>query len=316
MRNKNNMLLWTGVGVVTLFASYAGLVVFATWPISSWSIDKAGTFGDSFGVLTSLFTGLAFVGLLSTIHLQREDLLLNRQELEATRNEFKLQSDTFHRQRFEDAFYQMLSLYKDNLRELSVRPQADNTARIRGIDALHYLNTKFDKAWAKHKLKEFPTDELLINEVLYMLVATIQSVYVRQTRYVETLTNILILVEEECTPLERKPVYWRIISSQLTAHELKYLFFQALVSPDFTVLRDFLQKSAALQDRIGMLGLHNMHRKSFELIWGITLPKQRAPFRSPLTSSQIKQARKAIQAKKGGQVVTIAKDEVQKLQMS
>lgn len=288
-------LSWIVFGVIVVFVSYGGLLIFITWPVDSLSIDKVGTFGDSFGVLTSLFTGLAFTGLLSTIYLQREDLRLNRRELKETRREFQLQSDTFHRQRFEDAFYRLLSLYKENLRELSIRPHDTDATRIHGIEALNHLITKFDKAWAKHKLSTFPKDEAERIEYLYILASTIQSVFVRQTRYVETLSNILILVEEECVPIESKPNYWRIIASQLTAYELKYLFYQALVAPDFHPLRNMILQSFVLQDRLSMLSIPDPHRRAFEVIWGIALPKKRNPFRSPLSPAQVKQARKSIQ---------------------
>lgn len=41
--------------------------------------------GDSFAVITSLFAGLAFTGLLASIGLQREDLKLTRRELQETK---------------------------------------------------------------------------------------------------------------------------------------------------------------------------------------------------------------------------------------
>lgn len=46
-----------------------------------------GTFGDSFGVLTCLFSGLAFAGMIITLLMQREELSLQREELELTRGE-------------------------------------------------------------------------------------------------------------------------------------------------------------------------------------------------------------------------------------
>jgi hypothetical protein len=288
-------LRWAVLGVAITFILYALAVIVLTWPISSWSVDKAGVFGDSFGFLTSLFTGLAFAGLLSTIFLQREELRLNRQEIKETKEEFKLQSQTFHRQRFEDAFYQMLSLYKENLRDLSIRPHNQNTSRIHGIDALNHLNYKFDKAWAKHKRPVLPDNEDERTEYLYVLSSTVHSVYVRQTRYVETLSNILLLVEDECIPKERQANYWRIIASQLTAYEIKYLFYQAFITPELLPLRNIIQQSTVLQDRISMLGIPNSHRKAFEVIWGIAIPKKKNPFRSPLTKSQIKKVRKSIQ---------------------
>lgn len=45
------------------------------------NIDKAGQFGDSFGPLTSLFTGLAFGGLIVSLILQRRELQASLREL-------------------------------------------------------------------------------------------------------------------------------------------------------------------------------------------------------------------------------------------
>lgn len=43
--------------------------------------DKAGEFGDMFGAVNALFSGLAFAGVVYAIFLQRIDLALQRQEL-------------------------------------------------------------------------------------------------------------------------------------------------------------------------------------------------------------------------------------------
>lgn len=293
----------TGFGVILIFIIYTVALMCATWPISELSIAKAGTFGDSFGVLTSLFTGLGFSGLLATVFLQREELKLNRQELQETRQEIQLQSQTFHRQRFEDAFYQMLVLYKENLRELSIRPHDKDSQRIFGIEALHFLITKFEKAWGKHKMHTFPVDEDQRNEYLYLLASTIQSIFVRQTRYVETLSSILVLIEDECVPSDKKETYWRVLASQLTAYEIKYLFYQALIAPDFIPLRNMMFQSKVFQDRLATLNIPDPHRKSFENIWNISLPKQRNQFTSPLSLAQIKSARKLIKKRRKEELV-------------
>jgi hypothetical protein len=46
----------------------------ATAPINALSIEKAGQFGDSFGIVTSLFSGCAFFGVLITLHLQQVEI--------------------------------------------------------------------------------------------------------------------------------------------------------------------------------------------------------------------------------------------------
>lgn len=50
-------------------------------------VSKLGTFGDSFGVLTCLFSGLAFAGMIITLLMQKEELALQRKEFELNRDE-------------------------------------------------------------------------------------------------------------------------------------------------------------------------------------------------------------------------------------
>lgn len=48
-----------------------------------------GQFGDIFGGINALFTGLAFAGVIYTILLQRQELELQRDELRLTREELR-----------------------------------------------------------------------------------------------------------------------------------------------------------------------------------------------------------------------------------
>ncbi|ACL03566.1 hypothetical protein Dalk_1869 [Desulfatibacillum aliphaticivorans] len=65
-----------------------------------------GTFGDSFGSLNTFFSGLAFLGVIIAILLQRQDLEIQRKELRDSRHEAKVQ-------RFESLFFNMLRLHHD-----------------------------------------------------------------------------------------------------------------------------------------------------------------------------------------------------------
>jgi hypothetical protein len=69
------LLIQIGVGVAVYF-------FLPDWP-------TRGQFGDLFGAVNALFSGLAFAGLIYAILLQREDLELQRKELEMTRQELK-----------------------------------------------------------------------------------------------------------------------------------------------------------------------------------------------------------------------------------
>jgi cation transport regulator ChaC len=61
--------------------------LFASLFLTSWS--EKGQLGDTFGAVNALFSGLAFAGVIYTIHLQRHELSLQRRELELTRQELK-----------------------------------------------------------------------------------------------------------------------------------------------------------------------------------------------------------------------------------
>lgn len=112
-----------------LFLKIGGAVTVAwivTLLIASVTVRKdglAGQFGDVFGSINALFSGLAFAGVIVTVWMQREELKLQREELEATREELRgqkeqmeLQNATLKLQQFESTYFQMLSLHNENLR--------------------------------------------------------------------------------------------------------------------------------------------------------------------------------------------------------
>jgi hypothetical protein len=51
------------------------------------SLESRGQFGDMFGATNALFSGFAFLGIIYTIYLQRNELSLQREELKLTRQE-------------------------------------------------------------------------------------------------------------------------------------------------------------------------------------------------------------------------------------
>ncbi len=93
-------------------------IIFLIW-LSSWLIiwfyfkswDNSAPFGDSFGAINSLFSGLALGGIIYTILLQKKELALQRAELRETREEFRIQNKTLRLQRFENTFFNLLTLH-------------------------------------------------------------------------------------------------------------------------------------------------------------------------------------------------------------
>ncbi|WP_143491805.1 MULTISPECIES: putative phage abortive infection protein [unclassified Pseudomonas] len=290
---RNVALVCFGVILVSVL-SYALVLILKTWPIEEYSIAKAGTFGDSFGALNSLFTGLGFAGLLVTIFLQREDIKLTRMELSETRTEIKLQSRTFQQQQFEESFYRLLTLYKENLSHLSIRSEAAVGERIYGIDALSVLQQKFDEACAAHRMLIFPfnpegDDQ---EDYIYLLYKISSAIFFRQTRYTETLNTILSLVEDDCFSPERQEHYLNILSSQFTIYEVKYLFYQAFLNPNYKRLRSIISKSPSFRERFSSSSIPPSHFKSFELLWEVRLVQKEFNSDRLFSSDRFRAARK------------------------
>lgn len=117
-KRKNHLYSYV-IGVFIAFFIY--------W-LFAWSISddraEAGTFGDQFGGLNAIISGLAFVGLFISLQLQRNELRLQRHDLKLQREEmkksreeaeeqtqqFKIQVQIGKEAQFRDDFYRRLEL--------------------------------------------------------------------------------------------------------------------------------------------------------------------------------------------------------------
>ena len=111
------------VAVLAVIAVLFG--IFLPWPfLLMWGfvhfdgeqrlalIEKLGQYGDAFGVLTALFTVLAFGILCWTLRLQRKELQLQRGELSLQRGEMSMTRGVFEIQLFESTLFHLLELYQ------------------------------------------------------------------------------------------------------------------------------------------------------------------------------------------------------------
>jgi hypothetical protein len=107
MKDKENkkIVIW---GVI------ATVVIIVLWILTYFLLrncDNRGSLGDMYGTINALFSGMALAGIIFTILLQRQELKLQREELEETRKEFIIQNSTLKFQRFENTFFNLLNLH-------------------------------------------------------------------------------------------------------------------------------------------------------------------------------------------------------------
>jgi hypothetical protein len=141
---------WFSVGSLSLYFLVL-IVITAVWFLGGWylkvnyyDIDKpnAGQFGDTFGVMNSLFAGFAFAGLTYTI-------LLQRKELRDTRAEFEQQNETLKKQRFETTFFNLLSIHNSLVDKIEYRDDlavalGSTTVKAKGRSVFDFIFDTID----------------------------------------------------------------------------------------------------------------------------------------------------------------------------
>lgn len=138
---KKNKFIWFIIlGVFVIGTLWCG-----SWLLIDYNIENStnrGEFGDKFGAINSLFSGLAFLGLIVTLLFQKEELELQRQELSETRKElegqkkeFEEQNKIMRRQSFENTLFNMLSLQQEIVNKLLYveRKQVPNPSGSWGV---------------------------------------------------------------------------------------------------------------------------------------------------------------------------------------
>lgn len=144
------------IGVLLICVVYIVIMFFIPVKVSV-NMGPRGAFGDMFGALGALFSGLAFAGLIVTmlqqredlqnqkdeIALQRDEIALQRKDLEAQTEALQLQKEeiaqtnkelqlqraemmeqnkTIMLQRFENSFFHMLNMQQSILRDILYDP--------------------------------------------------------------------------------------------------------------------------------------------------------------------------------------------------
>lgn len=205
------------------------------WLLLSIFVDKhdRGQFGDMFGAINSLFSGLAFAGIIFTILLQRDELKLQRDELSLTREELRgqkeqmaAQNDTLRQQNFENTFFQLLRLHNDIVAAIDIRQRGSSDVIALGRDCFRHFYTTFKKGWAAFQQETIGMSELDQIEYCY-------SHFYAQNEsdvghYFRSLYNIIKFIDG--SNVDDKRLYTNLVRAQLSTFEVALLFYNALSS--------------------------------------------------------------------------------------
>lgn len=279
-KEETKSLLWVWIVL-------AIIGVIAMWSVSWFLINRnidcltdRGTFGDMFGAVNSLFSGLAFAGLIATLLYQREELKLQREELAQTREElkgqreeFEEQNKTMKRQRFENTFFNMLSLQQEIVANLSIdevhktfdfstNTQDEQRTSYNGRTIFReiYLNLKI--TISKHTFKG----------IRHAIQANDYGVYsyisdtTRFDHYFRHLYRIFKYIDS-CNLItdEERYDYACIVRSQLSDYELVMLFYNCLTANGKDKFKPLIETYAIFNNLREELLANAEHKKFYEV---------------------------------------------------
>lgn len=277
-RAENNYILIIGI--------LSSILIVFSWIISYYFLKddpNRGTLGDMFGMINSLFSGLALAGIIITILLQKQELSYQREELVETRQEFIIQNSTLKYQRFENTFFNLLSLHHqivsgiDDIEEksttseepmnlLTFRNQINNPKLIQhviinGRDVFKRHYSVLIESIKKNKDKNYVD--------IYM--KNYEHVQTDFGHYFRNLYRIIKFIdetkfEEEDNDFVIKYKYTSMLRAQLSDYELLWLFYNCLSPNGKYKFKPYIEKYSFFknlpQDKLHSLDLINLYEKT------------------------------------------------------
>lgn len=240
------------------------LLVIAAWGWSGYLIHAGfdepsdrGTFGDMFGAVNALFSGLAFSVLIYTMILQRIELKLQRKELRETRAELagqkeqmEIQNSTMRRQRFEQTYFNLLDLFSSSSKslELEIAHEFDDgeihNEIVAGRSCFSYLITMLLDTQIKA-----PANQSLSIDYESIVTWTADSFEPRNTilsQYNAVLEQTIRFIHFSELSEEEKDSYAALLQSMLSQHEKALLFYFGLSAYGKVKLKPYIERYALL----------------------------------------------------------------------
>lgn len=258
-------------------------------------LESRGQFGDSFGVLNTLFTGLGFAGLLVTIRLQQKQI--NKQA-----RDFQTQVHDAEIRRFEENFYRLLALYQEALSSVISTKDGQTT---KGRDVLRQATESILKTIRQDRINSVPhdvqkryrenalttDDRLLLDYLFYRNFWHLNYSLIRQGRLLDTLKALLRHLEHAGPQEIPRDTYRNVASSQVTHIEISYFLLIALGAKQEDELRELLVASNLIRKASHVYKLQ-IHRLMYLEYWGYDLSRNKEERSLPMAKSRIKTVRK------------------------
>mgnify|MGYP000028694230 CR=1 FL=1 len=207
-------------------------------------LPDRGSFGDMFGAVNALFSGLAFAGVIIAILLQKNELSLQRKELELTRDELKgqrsemvLQNKTLLKQSFENTFFQLLGLQQEIINSIDL---VDGKGRVtKGRDCIQVFYKRLNN---KYKALESLSDSDETERIKQAYIGFYGENQSEIGHYFRSLYHIIKLIDQ--SEVDNKRLYTNLVRAQLSSYELTLLFYNCISDLGHDKFKPLIEKYA------------------------------------------------------------------------
>lgn len=246
MTKEWKLFICAGCAICAVWLASFVLIYFC---IDGW--DVRGQFGDLFGSVNALFSGLAFAGLVITIIQQRHDLQLQRQAIDQSKKDINQQNETMKKERFENTFFKMLEVQQSIVNDLYAADshkewvKQDNSSgrsaaevltkyEYRGRNLFYYVFKLCKHELANHT---FPNNTSVsgLSEVIKLRGKDYFDDFMTTTlfdHYFRHLYTILKFISlNEWLGMEKQYQYSTFVRATLSRYELVMLYYNGFFHP-------------------------------------------------------------------------------------
>lgn len=213
-----SLLIAITVGVLIAFFWAGNLLLGLSMPPT----DR-GMFGDMFGAVNALFSGLALAGVIYAIHLQRAEIRLTKEDLTRTKQIFEKQSASLDlqnvetkKQMFEATFFQLLRVFTQITENLDIVGDKTTT----GKDVFTVFEKRLRQAEAGLRQGGSSPNHATIYAAMYEQNQNDLGHYFRM------LYTVLRFVDRAM--IDDKKTYTNILRAQLSNAELHLILYNGL----------------------------------------------------------------------------------------
>lgn len=240
--------IWTvSFLILIVLAMWLGSWLFISYKLPNW--EERSAFGDAFGAIGALFSGLAFAGLIVTIVLQLQQLDLQSQQLKGAESELKrqkeeleLQGEILRKQRFEDTFFQLLKLQSEIVNTIDIDIRQGVTRKGRDCFFIIY-NDLYQSFKQINHPGEVENERLTINQVFQEVYHKYQADLMHYFNHLHSIINFVHSSERP-----DKDFYANLVIAQLSAHEQLLLFYYGLSDRGLKNFKPLIEKYGILQN--------------------------------------------------------------------